>query len=463
MEVGRLCVLRIASAKYEAEADCTTVSGVVIGKQAHIEDSSRFLYYFHCTSIELPLAYRTAMRKDFLTTNTPSRGKSGSSELTVKSTYLQSTPEGYKYQFDGWYEGEELTPTADIYSGSIPSQWMEAMRNEFAPCEVRYLCYSFHPWFSTAPESLLYLTLPADRHRCYSLYLCHRCLTPFFSQVHLTVHLEGYCSMRTPPGLLIYHNQRSQLKVYYVDGAKHLHYGRCISLVGKCFIESKILKNDVDLYEFFVVTVPLRVCLEDGSGGDTSYDAEKWNGDVVAGYFSRLKHSAQTLSCIVVLPPFQHMHLGIFLLDVAYQLTKVRQADCGCELCGAHGGIVSRPFSPHGQLLLLSYWSAALKRILRHSSTPSSQSPESLTFESWAELRDAFDIPIHLDDLQFLMVHDKHAFYSAAEGGASTASVVFEEGELEGRSRTADFRFSEECLTRNRNGALTYNVNCFHY
>lgn len=452
--------------------------------------------------------------------------------LNSRNSYFQST-EGYKYHLNGWYDAHYLVPlgrrgyhdTPDTsneirgeeeeetaVSPKILSSWVEAMEQDTSPCEVRYLCYTFHPWFPFPfPFSFPYLTLP-ERNRCYSLYLCHRCLTPFFSKTHLTVHLDGYCQMYQPPGEVLYYNPSSMQKVFYVDGAKHLHYGRCVSLLGKQFIESKLLGNDADLYEFFMTTIPVHqlplLPQQDGceSHHDTAaaasksdftatalhYDKEKWSGDVVVGYFSRLKHSPNTLSCIVTLPPFQQWRLGSFLLDVSYFLTSVRQSTCGCERCGSEGGRISRPFSPHGQLALMAYWFRSLRRAIM-TVVRASGEQQSISVESWAALRALMDIPIHMDDLQFLIVNHECAFYSHSSSSAATDMTAGEAPEMlhtssvsrsssalagalfleeeedassgisEGFRQRSEFTFSKKYLLRDHTGALLYGKRFFHY
>lgn len=588
MEVGIRCVLDTSSsesihAQPSPTFPSTAVFGVIIGRRHHLEDPTRALFYFHTVSIEIPTEYRRVWWK-----SSCSGGRSASfsseriekhfsNDLISRANYFVSS-DGYKYQYDGWYDEEYLVPIPGCGEGErsedfqkdgssaqksmmttpIPQSWVEAMDQQPSLCEVRYLCYSFLPWFHSPYDRFSYLSLP-ERHCCYSLYICHRCLTPFFSEVHLAVHLEGYCEMARPPGEIIYLDQRNEQKVYYVDGARHLHYGRCVSLLGKFFIESQSLAHDVDLYEFFIATIPSRrlpylgpevphqeVSMgESQSLGPTPPSLEfclyasfkeaavqfdkrekKWAGDVVVGYFSRLKHqSSHALSCIVVLPPFQRMGMGIFLLDVAYFLTRVRQTTCGCIQCGRDGGAIARPFSPHGQQLLLYYWGTALRRALRkkhkhalegrttqrEEQKDRKHSPEEctsaslmvsldheerfVTFKSLHHLQEWIDIPIHMEDLEFLLVHDPCAFYNTREqgsrnvpsSGTSSPSIPFvvtlacEEKDLlsplddssvaENERSTNGFEtspqgkvvFNDKWILRDATGSFFYRKECFHY
>lgn len=592
MEVGTRCLLDISALGIQCEHPSSSlmspssfpsnkVFGVLIGKRSHLEDPSRALFFFHTVSIEIPTEYRQLWGKGGFSGSTSSSSermeKHFTNELISRGNYFVSS-DGYKYQYDGWYDKECLVPISLLTEGEvpdafqkeggtsskpmmtapIPQSWVEAMKQQTCLCEVRYLCYAFLPWFHSPYERFSYLSVP-ERQCCYSLYICHRCLSPFFSLVHLAAHLEGYCEMARPPGEVIYLDPKTEQKVYYVDGARHLHYGRCASLLGKFFIESQLLVHDVDLYEFFIVTIPSRDLPYLGSEQRDFSQSEqmtnenhqtseiqkspshssfkeaaahfdktekKWMGDVVVGYFSRLKHQrSHALSCIVVLPPFQRMGLGRFLLDLAYYLTRVRQSTCGCLQCGREGGAIARPFSPHGQQLLLHYWGAALRRVIqrisRHewyaaatqdkikmegqqsrvgssslASGDSELSEHFITFKSLRQLQELMDIPIHVDDLEFLLVHDACAFYSTREqcssrsavGAGSTSSfafplvvtLAFKEKEIRSpstpsahfcslcgdglrRMKNSRITLNEKCFLRYLSGKLLYRKECFHY
>ncbi|KPI87205.1 putative MOZ/SAS family acetyltransferase [Leptomonas seymouri] len=458
-------------------AEETTATVVVVAVRRHAEDPHRLFHYVRCIRIDLGVELARQRRK----AAAPSwhgmpLGAAGSgtmhscSELRVSTNSFVSS-DGYHYRFDGWYEESALqcvedastfsspiprssdepplmvsgeggdasssctvakaqSPRASTQCRPIPEEWVAAMERDTAICEVVYLCYAFQPWFPAPYTALQYLALP-EEDVCHSAYVCHRCLSPLFTREQYFVHLEGsYCPLRSPPGRLLYHDEDHGYKTFLVDGAKDLHYCRCLSLLGKHLIESKLLSNDVDLYEYVVVTMPraslpfLGECgmsAEEFRSAAANFDKEDWDGDVVMGYFSRLKHHPDhTLSCIVTLPLFQNMGVATFLLDIAYWMTRQRQRLCGGPRCCGHaGGAISRPFSPHGQSLLLSYWRRALLRVLgdaaprrRASRTPQAEPTFTLT-----ELRDAMDIAIHADDLELLLLQSELTFYAAASSG----------------------------------------------
>jgi hypothetical protein len=503
----RLRVMQHTSAVHRSD-EGITVTAVVVGVRRHAEERRRRLYYVRCTHIDLgPALMRQRKAASATSWHSVALGAIGSgtihscNELRVSTSAFVSS-DGYYYRFDGWYDADALqcveegntTPspspaaptttsadqlpsqppqrlpvrgtTDDFCSSSasslspalkgqstplqqrrpVPDEWVAAMERDSGVCEVVYLCYAFRPWFAVPYTALQYLALPED-DVCHSVYLCHRCLSPFFTREQYYVHLEGcYCLLRRPPGRLLYHDETSGYKAFLVDGAKDLHYARCLSLLGKHFIESKLLANDVDLYEYVVVTMPrasLPFCEGEeemnGMSADefcaaaADFDSEDWAGDVVMGYFSRLKHHPDhTLSCIVTLPIFQRMRVATFLLDLAYWMTQQRQRLCGGpRCCGQSGGAISRPFSPHGQALLLSYWRRALLRALGAVAGPrrhaSRITPAELSF-TLAELQAMMDVPIHVNDLEMLLLQSEFTFYAAAHTAAAGGG---EEGEAD--------------------------------
>lgn len=522
--------------------DDFTVTVVIVAVRPHAEDPTRLFYYVHCTHIDLSAEVtRQRRRASAPSWNGVALGGIGSgtlhrcNELRVAANDYVSA-DGYHYRFDGWYEAsalhpveeagpesfssrpsqqqqrreeskddllgrstsEETTNAGALTSSSValqrrpvPEEWIAAMERDTAVCEVVFLCYAFQPWFPAPYTALQYLALP-DEDVCHSVYLCHRCLSPFFTREQYFVHLEGsYCLLRCPPGQLIYHDQDTGYKAYLIDGAKHLHYCRCLSLLGKHFIESKLLINDVDLYEYVVVTMPraslpfckgvttengddqpsenapgtatvpsaassssssspkggnnnLDCCAPDSSASisaeafraaASSFDCDDWDGDVVMGYFSRLKHHPNhTLSCIVTLPIFQRTRVATFLLDLAYWMTRQRQRRCGAAgCCGTSGGAISRPFSPQGQSLLLSYWRRALLRALAHAAPPQRRTSRATTTPSLlaftlAELRAMLEIPVHVQDLELLLLQSEFTFYTAATATTSAGNNPAEFG-----------------------------------
>ncbi|RNF01575.1 putative histone acetyltransferase [Trypanosoma conorhini] len=424
MRDGQKCRLDVSTwdaSPAKQSAACATVVGVVVGGRRHLDDPGRVLYYFHTLRVERPVGGAAAEKTGGLMHARRERRE----ELSV-GTHALNSAGGFKYTFDGWYDEIFLYKIEEEALVPVQREWRTAMEKDDAPCEVLYLCYATRPWFQSPFAALQYIQMP-ERHLCYSVAVCHRCISPFVSQRHLQEHLRGgYCRCRRPPGTLLYDDTVCGRRVYYVDGAKQLHYGRCLSLLGKAFIESKELECDVDICEFFVVTLP-RASLPYVLGEmdeaafrreATRFDAADWDGDVLAGYFSRTKHTPDhCLACVVTLPMFQQQGLAAFMLDVAYRLTELRQRLCGCEAaCGRRGGAISRPFSPHGRALLLAFWRRRVTEALLRSAPaqPAAAADDAPTapFSGLHARVMAGGFYIHEDDLRFFVFHDERCFYA---------------------------------------------------
>ncbi|ESL10077.1 MOZ/SAS family acetyltransferase [Trypanosoma rangeli SC58] len=430
MRVGQKCRLDVSTwdaSPAKQSAPCATVVGVVVGERRHLDDPDRALYYFHTLRVERPFSGVSAERSSGLMHARRERKE----ELSVGTHTLNSAC-GFKYTFDGWYDEIFLYKIDEEALVPVQREWRTAMEQDDSPCEVLYLCYATRPWFQSPFAALQYIQMP-ERHLCYSVSVCHRCMSPFASQRHLQEHLlGGYCRCRRPPGTLLYDDTDSGRRVYCVDGAKQFHYGRCLSLLGKAFIESKQLESDVDIYEFFVVTLP-RASLPYVLGDmeeeafrreATHFDEAHWDGDVVVGYFSRIKHCPDhCLSCIITLPMFQQQGIAVFMLDVAYCLTEMRQRLCGCEAaCGRRGGAISRPFSPHGQALLLAFWRRRVTEALMPNGDVEA-APETVAGN---DAEESATVPftvlharvmaggfyIHEEDLRFFVFNDERCFYA---------------------------------------------------
>jgi histone acetyltransferase MYST1 len=79
------------------------------------------------------------------------------------------------------------------------------------------------------------------------------------------------------------------------------------------------------------------------------------SGARIVAYFSRELVSDKILACIVVLPPFEGRGHGRFLVSLAYELAKRRNAIGGPE----------RPLSALGELAFKSYWRDTVLELLR--------------------------------------------------------------------------------------------------
>ena len=415
-EIGEEVSLDVEQRKDVGQDDSLLVTGVILAKKPHYDNPSRMMYYFSCLKIGRQRG------DDVSTAVLEIIGSNRRNDLKKNSATLVSA-EGYVYRLDGWYDDQLLRKLVlrssakkqTIDSETIAEMVDKARKEMDSYCELCYLFFATRPWFEVDFTVLGAVTAP-DSTWAYSAYACHRCLQPFLMKERLEEHLNAYCEQKSPPGAVIYMNRVSigpsrtaEVRIRYVDGAKNIQYCRRLALLSKSFVESKVLTNDVDIFEFFTITIS-RSIIAEFSGFDEriskiccAFEAEEWNGELVAGYFCRIKHQPDhCLSCITVFPPFQGRGLGNLMICVAYGITFIRQTECGCaKKCGSRGGKVSKPWSFMGQRALFSYWRQELNKIINKFDGQEINSIETL----------AKSIPgVHADDLSAFLIDQRHAF-----------------------------------------------------
>lgn len=399
-----------------------SVFGIIGDVRKHHDDPSRLLYYFTCVQVDDSVAVEAVVEASEASGPVVRSWRRPDAKTII-------SPDGYTYDCSGWYEetclmpidwtsdtslaellgsqtskpphhpsgAKEAPPTQPTVSGSSQPQedYMERLvrraETDNAPCELQYIGLSFRPWFTAPFAAMGYIPLinASEARVAFSMYICHRCLGPYADLLSLVGHLE-LCRVSHPPGFLIYRNACDsnpsslsglrgaplpEVRAYVIDGAEDVVYCRHLAMLMKCFVESKVIQNDVDMYEFVVVTANRTLaaawCSESSLLGEAGaeellrYDADRWDGQVVAGFYCRLKQLPNVgLSCIATLPCFQKCGVGKLLVRLAYFLGFLRQRYCGCALCGDDGCGIDRPFSVSGNLLLHSTWKSTLLPVL---------------------------------------------------------------------------------------------------
>jgi hypothetical protein len=132
------------------------------------------------------------------------------------------------------------------------------------------------------------------------------------------------------------------ISVYEVNGRGALPsklYCQNLSLLAKLFLEHKSVIREVDGFLFYVL------CVQTDSGQH------------MVGYFSKEKHSKEkhSLACLFVLPCYQCVGFGKFLISLSYELARRE---------GNLDGTPEKPLSDVAQLTYKRYWSYAIMRLL---------------------------------------------------------------------------------------------------
>jgi hypothetical protein len=339
----------------------------------------------------------------------------------------------------GWYTADELGAT-DERSTDDKSMPHTIDESEAPYWDVRFIGFAMRV-ASYAPFAQLYhMRAPSMDIGVSSVWTCHRCLTPLYSSTHLGEHLKLFCRETDYPGTMIYSditaNPSRAIRVHFIDGGKAVQFTRNLAMLGKCFVSSKDLVNDVCLYEFYLISVAA-ASLPNPEGELTDAEFQRslisfdpqWCGFFAVGYMCRLKNSPEeALSAITTFPPFQRLGLGSFTLDLAYKLIALRQEHCGCKWCGPKGrcGRLAGPFSAEGDALIQRYWEKVIAETMQRleSKQDVDASPRFFSFD---EVVDSCG-RIHKEDLLTFLNGRANLFYCSDREGETEAKPKSRQG-----------------------------------
>lgn len=216
-------------------------------------------------------------------------------------------------------------------------------------------------------------------------YLCDACLSFFRSRRHLEEHLRNCANVFWIPGNEIYRSKSGSFCVFEIDGRKPQNavYARRLGILTKFFLPEKVTLDDVHFFSFN--------CL---------YETDD-RGFHFAGYFSKEWKNSQscvnTLSCVMVLPPYRSRGYGSFLVELSYEIAR-RDGMTGTP---------ERPLSRSGKALFRKAWKKeVLRAVVELDEEKTPVTVNSLCTKSGLIIEDVL-----------VALHDLHAMYTVGKQG----------------------------------------------
>ncbi|KEG06283.1 putative acetyltransferase, partial [Trypanosoma grayi] len=174
------------------------------------------------------------------------------------------------------------------------------------------------------------------------IFMCEACLLCLSTMKELREHSDACLYRYWIPGDEICRCSKKRCVVFEIDGRKpaSVSYTRRIAQIAKFFLEEKTTVDDLHFFSFIVL-----------------FEVDDY-GYHFAGYFSReWKRSVtcdNSLSCVMVLPPYRSNGYGVFLIEISYEMGRIEGAP----------GTPERPLSRTGKCVFRRIWREELLRAL---------------------------------------------------------------------------------------------------
>ncbi|KAH9578219.1 Histone acetyltransferase domain [Trypanosoma melophagium] len=213
------------------------------------------------------------------------------------------------------------------------------------------------------------------------VFLCESCLSCLATKDELREHTEVCPYRYWIPGDEVYRCGKKCCAIFEIDGRKptSVPFTRRIARISKFFLEEKTTLDDLHFFAFLALFE-----MDDYGYHFVGYFSKEWRRSVTCD---------NSLSCLMVLPPYRSKGYGALLIELSYEMGRMEGL----------AGTPERPLSTAGKKIFKRMWREELLRAI--SSLNKRGLPvtiSSLSEESGMTIEDVVVTLSHLNAVVFL-------------------------------------------------------------
>ncbi|RNF09615.1 acetyltransferase [Trypanosoma rangeli] len=207
------------------------------------------------------------------------------------------------------------------------------------------------------------------------IFMCEACLSWLSTAQELREHIELCPNRFWIPGDEVYRCRRRRCVVFEIDGRKvaSIPYSRRIARIAKHFLEEKTTLDDLHFFAFIALFE-----VDDYGYHFVGYFSKEWRKSM---------NCKNSLSCVMVLPPYRHKGYGTLLIEISYEMGRAEGIP----------GSPERPLSASGKRVFNRIWQEELLQAV--ASLNEKGLPLTLNSLSWESGMTIEDVAVALHQL----------------------------------------------------------------
>ncbi|RNF25753.1 acetyltransferase [Trypanosoma conorhini] len=207
------------------------------------------------------------------------------------------------------------------------------------------------------------------------IFMCEACLSWLSTVRELREHTEVCPNRFWIPGDEVYRCRRRRCAVFEIDGRKvaSIPYSRRIARIAKHFLAEKTTLDDLHFFAFIALFE-----VNDYGYHFVGYFSKEWRKSMAC---------KNSLSCVMVLPPYRHKGYGTLLIELSYEMGRIEGIP----------GSPERPLSTSGEKVFSRIWREELLQSI--DSLNEKGLPLTLNSLSWESGMTIEDVAVALHQL----------------------------------------------------------------